>query len=352
MLSNMKSATRRGFTLIELLVVIAIIAVLISLLLPAVQSAREAARRTQCINNLKQLGLAYHNYESSNNCFPPSGEGTVYNVSPAATNFIGHSSLARILNFLEGGNVYNAFNWNLMYNDLSGVNVTAASVPINAFVCPSANVEGISSGRETIIDPSDANWKGYATTSYGATCYTDISPALTTGNTGASPAVPYRDKMSRVDGVISLNQTPIGKISDGTSNTIMMAEDPRGPMFVSPYTEGQSQLDLPVGSQLPAGRRRYWRIFEGDNAYGVSGGPNNSWRPQNSTKAYDDGTVMPTAAGTNGGANDEIASQHPGGANVLFADGSVKFLKNSVDLKTLRALISVQGGEVISGDAY
>lgn len=343
---------RSGFSLVELLVVISIIAVLISLLLPAVQSAREAARRAQCTNNLKQIGLAIHNYENAVGAFPPSGEGTVYTVTPAASAFTGISAQGRILQFLEGGNVYNQFNFSFMYNDLSGVNITAASVAINTFVCPTANQEGTANGRETVRDPGDPNWKGYAITSYGATCYTDISPTLSTTGLGASPAVPYRDKATRVDGVLSLNQTPISRISDGTSNSVMMTEDPRGPFFVSPYTEGQAQTDTYVGRQLPTGRRRYWRIFEADNAFGVSGGINNKWRPERSTVAYDDGTTAPAAAGTNGGRNDEIASDHAGGANALFADGSVKFLKETINLQTLRSLISIQGGEVISADTY
>src|ERR1041385_6729153 len=103
---------RRGFTLIELLVVIAIIAVLIALLLPAVQSAREAARRTQCVNNLKQMGLALHNYGSATNVFPPAGESTQFSVTPAATQFVdGVGAFPRMLQFLEGVNVFNSINF-------------------------------------------------------------------------------------------------------------------------------------------------------------------------------------------------------------------------------------------------
>lgn len=240
----------------------------------------------------------------------------------------------------------------MMYNDLSGVNVTASSIPLNAFVCPSSVPNGVSNGREGIKDPGDRNWIGYSVTSYGGTAYTDIDPNMATGGNGAMPATPYRNKLTRVDGAMSQNHTPIGKFVDGTSNTIMVAEDPRGPNFISPYTEGQAQLDLPVGSTLPTGNRRFWRLFEADNAFGVSGGPNNKWRPEQSTTPYDTGAVVPAAAGTNGGANDEIASAHPGGANVLMGDGSVRFLKDSVNLKTLRGLVSINGGEVISADSY
>src|SRR5690349_11073674 len=134
---------RRGFTLIELLVVIAIIAVLIALLLPAVQAAREAARRAQCTNNLKQIGLALHNYESSNGAFPTGGESTNFLV-PAGTvplsQFIdgGWSTLARILPYMEGGAAFNALNFNLAeYNDAGGQNFTGATQVVAVFLCPS-----------------------------------------------------------------------------------------------------------------------------------------------------------------------------------------------------------------------
>ena len=117
---------KRGFTLIELLVVISIIGVLISLLLPAVQQAREAARPRNVTNNLKQMGIALHNYESSNGCFPPSGESTNFASTPyPGTQFVdGVAVFPRLLRYIEQGPVYDSINFSLDYNNLSGVNFT------------------------------------------------------------------------------------------------------------------------------------------------------------------------------------------------------------------------------------
>ena len=351
---------RKGFTLIELLVVIAIIAVLIALLLPAVQSAREAARRAQCTNNLKQIGLALHNYESSNGAFPPSGESTNFNPAIPTTQFIdgGWSSLARVLNFLEGGNVYNTLNFSVDYNEATGMNFTGCSSVLNVYLCPSS-VREPGAGRD-VTDPNDvtstSRGTGYGVADYGATCYTDIDPLGRTGMTGSSIVVPYRNKNLRVNGALKQGMTRIAEITDGTSNTIMIGEDAgRDARFISPYTEAyyDGVAARPVLGQGPAGGaarpRRYWRWAEPDQAFGVSGAPNNKFRPMREIGSFQ---ATGTTAGNNAGANDEIFSYHPGGANVLMGDGSVRYLKDTVNPVTLRALISLNGGEVISADSF
>jgi prepilin-type N-terminal cleavage/methylation domain-containing protein/prepilin-type processing-associated H-X9-DG protein len=358
------SKPRKGFTLIELLVVIAIIAVLIALLLPAVQSAREAARRAQCTNNLKQLGLAMHNYESSNGCFPPAGESTNFlntsATSNGSTQFVdgGWSALARLLTFQEGGASYNALNFNVDYNEATGMNFTGASTVVNIFICPSA-VREPAGGRDS-VDPHDpmsiAMGTGYGVADYGATCYTDIDPNGNTGGSGASLSVPYRNKLTRVNGLLKQGATRIAEIIDGTSNTIAIAEDAgRDARFISPYIEGyfDGVNTRPILGAGPAGGttwpRRYWRWAEPDQAYGVSGGPNNKFRPMREAGSYQS---TGTTAGNNAGANDEMFSYHPGGVNVLFGDGSVRFIKDSINVRTLRGLVSLGGGEVVSADSY
>jgi prepilin-type N-terminal cleavage/methylation domain-containing protein/prepilin-type processing-associated H-X9-DG protein len=343
---------KSGFTLIELLVVIAIIAVLIALLLPAVQAAREAARRAQCVNNLKQIGLALHNYESSNTAFPPAGESTNFTTSPPSTQFVDgdYSALARVLSYMEGGAQYNALNFAIGYWESSGANFTGASAVINVFLCPSAvHLSGQRDGTDPADTVSQQFGKGYGYNDYGATCYTDIDPTGT--NTGYSLMTPFRNKASRANGLLKQGYTRIAEITDGTSNTIAIGEDAgRDERFISPYTEVSAGGDLRGnGPWSQQAFRRYWRWVEPDEAYGVSGQPNNKYRPMCETTPY---PASGTTAGQNGGGNDELFSYHSGGVNCLFGDGSVRFIKDSINVVTLRAAVTMQGGEVLSADSF
>ncbi len=357
-----------GFTLIELLVVIAIIAVLISLLLPAVQSAREAARRAQCTNNLKQLGLALHNYESGNGAFPPAGQSSNYTLSPPQNQYVdgAYSVFPRILPFIEGGTTFNALNFSLDYNDLSGANYTGASQAISGFLCPSS--PNASANHDAVGDPNgapfEANGPGYGLTDYGATCYTDIDPNGLSGQSGSTPIVPYRNKNSRVDGLLKQGRTRIAECTDGLSNTIAIGEVAgRDASYVSQYAENYYNDVTLLVRNVPGASvagRRFWRWTEPHDSLGVSGGINNKSRPDNdgvqwpSTPTYAAGIISggSVSAGNKAGNNQSLFSFHPGGINALYGDGSVRFLKESTNVIILRGLVSLKSGEVISSDAY
>ena len=359
--ASRSTPARSGFTLIELLVVIAIIAVLIALLLPAVQSAREAARRAQCTNNLKQIGLALHNYESTNGAFPPSGESTMF--TPAiGSQFVdgGWNALARILPYLEGGTSFNALNFNVCYNEATGMNFTGCSTVVSVYLCPSSTRQP--DGGTDGIDPNDPITqrfgRGYGVDDYGPTCYTDINPLGQ--QTGYSLATPFRLPASRADGLLHVGKTRISEITDGTSNTIAIGEDAgRDPRYLSPYSEGYYDPlgdARPIRGMGPAGgltpARRYWRWAEPDTSFGVSGQPNNKFRPAHEQTPWQLPPGTLGTAGNNAGANDELFSFHPGGVNVLMGDGSVRFLKDTINVVALRGLVTLRGGEVVSADQY
>ncbi len=319
-----KHKHRPAFTLIELLVVIAIIAVLIALLLPAVQSAREAARRIQCVNNLKQIGLALHNYQESRTALP--GADMVYN-SVNATEL---SALSQILPYLEQSNVYSTINFDFSYSDAT--NLTAMNTVINGFICPSDLADPIPSlGGQT---------------NYMANMGSGIVWQAPTGPNVGMPApngVFYGD-----------SSTTFAAITDGLSNTTFFSErvladgnnsivSPIADVFFSPgfplTPDDAMQQCLAVNindlnNQFPLFMGAPW--LNGQHIFLHATPPNS--RSCGFFIALR--AVMPPS------------SRHPGGVNVVFGDGSVKFIKDSINLPTWRALGTRNGGEVISADSF
>ncbi len=317
-------AKRRGFTLIELLVVIAIIAVLIALLLPAVQSAREAARRIQCVNNLKQLGLAMHNYIGVYNMLPKGGPGGIVNattvVQAASPTLRIHSWGAAIAPFLEQSPVYNAVNQVKWY--IEPENQTASQTRLSAFLCPS-NPLG-DRGKPNGDTPTSTVL--YARTDYGGNwgerairCYpgTSCTNAYDSGVDGRGVI------MHRYEANITLPQ-----ISDGTSYTAVLGEAPNALHGTWMSHKNFFDQSAPLNARYTkssAGTFASCLMFTGDT------------------------TKTEGQLGCDYGQ--EFHSYHVGGANFLMVDGSVRFLKQTMDLKVFSAYLSRRGGEIISGDA-
>jgi len=378
---------RRGFTLIELLVVIAIIAVLIALLLPAVQSAREAARRIQCTNNMKQLGLGLHNYHSTHGAFPPgrgspdaivngvqrTGYYTSYNfMTNAPGNWSGYYSVhCHLLNYIEQVNAYNAMNFQAanvdkMYSSgtsVTNVNFTAFALAQSTFLCPS----------DPNTSPGGVSENNYRYNFGGST-----------PEAGSKVWDIQEDRSRKGNGAFTIGDAlSIAAFTDGTSNTTVFAERLKGSglpkatafptradLITSPArdtkelvrgADGEFKLYYDCLSYIPkvdsfnfmdVGRFPPGTIYSNgwpfawysSSMYNHMGTPN--WKGQ------DCGAASSITDTPGEYAIISARSAHPGGVNMLTGDGAVKFVKDSVNLQSWRALGTRNGGEVISADAY
>jgi prepilin-type N-terminal cleavage/methylation domain-containing protein/prepilin-type processing-associated H-X9-DG protein len=371
---------REGFTLIELLVVIAIIAVLIALLLPAVQAAREAARRSQCVNNLKQIGLALHNYHSVHDAFPPGGllqraaDNSTYGYNVA------FGVLARLLGGVEQQALANASNYSVgANNDTVGaaINSTVTGTRLSVFLCPS-DIAPSWTMNMTLnapgVKPTSPGNSYFASVGSTFEYLNNSNTAAEVVTTGGPPNGPFQS------GGPALG---ISAITDGTSNTIAFGEWRMGTGQQNIVTLPQDIIQL---GTLPAGVTRNTPTVTAtpSAAYVQSlmswvnqctkAAPNAGNR-SNKTAAQGEcwGYILPgytlgnvllgpnpksPNCSSNGASSLEapglwgLSSRHPGGANVLLCDGSVRFLKDSVGLQVLWAIGSRAQGEVVSADAY
>lgn len=332
-------AERSAFTLIELLVVIAIIGVLIGLLLPAVQKAREAASRTKCANNLKQIGLAMHNYMDTNQMLPPNGNYTYNGTAVTAAN--AWSAMARILPYIEQESLYRNIDFSVSYSTQIGV----ASKRVATFMCP-AEVNDKGNGT----DPTFGNkhWPiNYAMNEGTWLVLTNKTGAMQTGDGAIMPNRGLRP----------------ADIPDGMSNTLAVSEvkafNPRvsGAANTQVYSPAPAAPTTPadiLGYSLAAFDPAKFTHVEWVDGKVHETGFTTVLTP-NTAVAYVSGGVtydLDMITATESSLGDTFAavtsrSYHPGGVNTVFMDGSVHFISNTITPATWRALGSRAGGEVL-----
>ncbi|WZP00917.1 DUF1559 domain-containing protein [Isosphaeraceae bacterium EP7] len=353
-----RKSPKAGFTLIELLVVISIIAVLIALLLPAVQSAREAARRIQCTNNMKQLGLATHTYISQTDLFPPGATNGGFNFTSNGLTW-----RAMILPQMEANNQYNAINFSIL-NNLSGpAMATVWYTSVAAFLCPSDGQGqspvgfvpyGGPGGTVTTVTPPYppntpvggtgtqlvpvSNYLMSFGDNYAIETLVGTTNPWETPNAssaGVNPRIGYNGWWGTSNNSGSMRGfsdystggiASLASVTDGTSNTILYGEglpDEDANNEFWGFTGGGAGVTIPLN-------------WKSNARYDACVGNYNSvdWTCRYSYAARG------------------FKSRHPGGANFTFADGSVRFLKSSINRASYAAIGSRNGGEIVSSDAF
>jgi len=352
MMRNCFEYKRRGFTLIELLVVIAIIAILVALLLPAVQQAREAARRSQCKNNLKQIGLALHNYHDVNNAFPV-GSNWAFGVTGSGSNVNSGFGMAwwySVLPYLELGTLYDQLtdqgaHPGSMSNSNSGTNAgymvnapVVGGLSLSAMACPSCPVPLLRRPNDhDIVCPQYIGISGASNDGTGG-FNSNPCDRFWTMNNGANPA----GTVATGGVLVPVRSIRMRDITDGTSNTIMVGEQ-------SDF--GRNAAGTPIAINSRQG------FLCGTTLNNPNGGNCNS---DNATLIFNITTLryavntklttlqgIASSATDNRSINNGIFSAHKGGSQVVLADGSVRFLSENMNLFTLKCLATRDDGEVI-----